>query len=387
MRCWLFILFFCLLGSTHAQLLDIRIISNYNTSSIEISHKEGTYNAYGDTTLLGSIITGESFTIKVKGDQLALYEDGKYIRALDTITISSRKHESTFRIRMLDRRIRTRTYQGNLTLYSKNGRIIVINTIDINRYLSGVIETEGGAHRHIEYYKVQAVLSRTFALGHRNRHAKDGFNLCDDVHCQAYKSMLRYTPEIYTAVLATSDIIMVDTTHQIIDGFFSANCGGQTSETDWVWNKKLHYLPSVKDTFCTHTRQANWEKKIGQWEWRKHLEKKYGFPSHHPFYRHYLYHFNQEERQIFYGPSELGIPLHELRSHYRLKSTFFSVEPSGDYVLLKGHGFGHGIGMCQEGAMQMANKGYSFDQIIHFYFRPVELVDYKWFMYISWPEG
>lgn len=387
MRILLSIVFLGSTFLTSAQLLDIKILSNYHTKNVTISHKTGSYSAWTDTIKTGTILTGESFQVKIKDNRVALYEDGQYKRSADTIWIQSRKKESVFRIKMNDQRIRERIYQGNLKIYNEKGFLKIINTIDLNRYLAGVIETEGGAHKHLEYYKVQAILSRTFALGHRNRHTKEGFNLCDDVHCQAYKNMLRYTPEIEKAVESTSDIIMIDTNNHIIDGFFSANCGGQSCETDWVWNQKLHYLQSVKDTFCIHTRQSTWEKKIGQWEWKSHLVKKYGFPVDDPRYKKYLYSFDQKERQIFYGPTELGIPLSELRSHFRLKSTFFSVEISGDYVLLKGRGFGHGIGMCQEGAMNMAEKGYKYEEIIHFYFRPVELIDYQWYIYISWPEG
>ena len=81
-----------------------------------------------------------------------------------------------------------------------------------------------------------------------------------------------------------------------------------------------------------------------------------------------MYTFNQPQRKAFYIHPSLGIPLRDLREEFGLKSTFFSCFPEGDEVVLRGRGFGHGVGLCQEGAMKMARSGYTFDQIITFYF-------------------
>ncbi|MBK8497883.1 MAG: hypothetical protein IPL52_03475 [Flavobacteriales bacterium] len=64
-----------------------------------------------------------------------------------------------------------------------------------------------------------------------------------------------------------------------------------------------------------------------------------------------------------------------VREDLRLKSTFFSVDTSGDNVVLKGRGFGHAVGLCQEGAMAMARAGYSYTDILHHYYSSVHLVD------------
>jgi stage II sporulation protein D len=70
-----------------------------------------------------------------------------------------------------------------------------------------------------------------------------------------------------------------------------------------------------------------------------------------------------------------GIPLRDIREQFKLKSTFFDVEIIGEEVLLHGRGFGHGVGLCQEGAMNMAKKGYTYDQILGFYYPKMKLVD------------
>lgn len=370
----------------NAQLFDIKIFSKYNSSALTIYAQKGSYQVFANNNFTTSITSGQPISFKATGGAIDIYKSGVKIFSSDSILIQSRNTESAFKIKLNDRRVRSRQYEGNVTLINHNNSLKIINTIDMNRYLGGVIETEGGAHRPDEYYKVQAIISRTYALVHRKRHNNEGFNLCDGVHCQSYKSMVIHSPEVKEAVRQTADVVMVDTNGQMINGFFSANCGGQTSETDWVWNQKLSYLPSVKDTFCTKTWQANWTKKVEQTKWRDFLTEEYKFPANNPHYKKYLYHFDQPKRAVFYGPSELGIPLHELRTHFHLKSTFFSVRPEGRNVVLSGHGFGHGIGMCQEGAMEMAKSSFDYKKIIRFYFRPIRLIDYQWLIYMNWPK-
>ena len=71
------------------------------------------------------------------------------------------------------------------------------------------------------------------------------------------------------------------------------------------------------------------------------------------------------------------MPLQTLRSDLNLKSTFFSVVVDGDSMILKGKGYGHGVGLCQEGAMVMALKGFRYKDIINFYYSRVIISDIK----------
>jgi stage II sporulation protein D len=86
--------------------------------------------------------------------------------------------------------------------------------------------------------------------------------------------------------------------------------------------------------------------------------------------------FRQPVRSAFYLHPVYGIPLRDLRDQFKLKSTFFDAVVVGQEVILYGKGFGHGVGLCQEGAMKMAKLGYSYDQIAKYYFPNIVLVDY-----------
>jgi stage II sporulation protein D len=365
-------------GTLFSQELNIGIMRAYTISDVLISYHNGSYNVYGDSLKKYTILPTESVQIKRSGNKLKLIQGVTHLGTFDTIRIQETLPNHSFRIQGLKPyKRRERKYKNNLllTIEGNNG-IKIINVVEMPNYLAGVIESEGGGGRHIEYYKVQAVLSRTYVLGHLNKHAKEGFNVCDRVHCQAYHKMLSHTPTIEQAVLATKHIVMADKNLKLADAFFFANCGGQTSESDFVWNKSVSYCKSVKDTFCIHTRQANWTKKIKRSEWENYLVKQFGYPIKDSLWGPLLYSFSQQQRMAFYQIPQLGIPLRDIRVHFKLKSTWFDVYLEGDYVVLKGHGFGHGVGLCQEGAMKMAKYGYSYDKIMRFYFSGVHLIDY-----------
>jgi stage II sporulation protein D len=70
----------------------------------------------------------------------------------------------------------------------------------------------------------------------------------------------------------------------------------------------------------------------------------------------------------FFIHPQFGIPLRDLREEFRLKSTYFSVKLIENNVVLTGKGFGHGVGLCQEGAMQMAKLGFTSEEILNFYY-------------------
>jgi hypothetical protein len=151
--------------------------------------------------------------------------------------------------------------------------LTLVNVANFNNYLAGVVESEGGTGKEIEYYKVQALMSRTYALKYLSKHVKEGFNLCDRVHCQAYHYKLRFTPDIEKAVRATENVVMEDERGNLVDAYFHANCGGQTSEADYIWNNRVEYLNTFKDTFCIYTKQATWEKRIPKQQWADFLIK------------------------------------------------------------------------------------------------------------------
>lgn len=357
--------------------MKIGVYRDHTIQRIDFSYNEGSYLIYGDSTQFGALLPNEFVSITRKGSKVELKKGVRILGFFKEVTLKPTSPNNVLRLRPRQPLLKERKYNDGFIVFSNRKGLTIVNDVSFKNYLGGVVESEGGGGKHIEYYKAQAVISRTYALKYMQRHEKEGFNLCDRVHCQAYHNKLIYTDNIRKAVDATDGLYIVDsTTNEYVEGFFHANCGGQTSSSDYVWKEEIPYLQPLKDTFCIYTRQATWEKRISKVEWRRFLVNNYFYPIEDSVYRSLIYNFKQEDRKAFFISPHLGIPLRDIRYHFKLRSTYFSCEPEGQYVLLKGRGYGHGVGFCQEGAMGMANNGLDFQQILSFYFEGIRFKHY-----------
>jgi stage II sporulation protein D len=141
-----------------------------------------------------------------------------------------------------------------------------------------------------------------------------------------------------------------------------------------VWLTSQPYLKRVVDTFCLSSKNAVWRKSFSLIDWFEFLKKSgYNGSTDDPV----ALSFVQKSRLVDYKTGSFTIPLRTIRTDMNLRSTFFSVVSEGDSVILKGKGYGHGVGLCQEGAMVMAAKGFSYREIIDFYYFGVLITDIK----------
>ncbi|MBN4071218.1 SpoIID/LytB domain-containing protein [Crocinitomix catalasitica] len=367
-----------------AQILEIGIMRSYSVSKLQLTHLSGNYVVYGDSGEVCRIKESQSVILKRSGDLIKISKGGKVLGEHSGLRIKEINSSSSLKLEALaPSSHRLRKYKNDFRIKPEGAsNLLVINVVEMDNYLAGVVESEGGGGKDLEYYKVQAILSRTYALDHLHRHVEDGFQLCDNVHCQAYHNMLRYSPGIGEAVAATQNLIMIAADLKLAKSFFFANCGGQTSESDFVWNRPIAHCKSVSDTFCIRSKQANWTKKIKKSSWRNYMVNHFGFPEKDSVLGPLMYNFIQANRHAFYHFPHLGIPLRDIRIKFKLKSTWFSCSLNGDYVVLKGHGFGHGVGLCQEGSMRMARLGYSHHQILNYYFTGIDIMTYREWLFL-----
>ncbi len=358
---------------------------DYSISTLEVTYTDGNYIFYGDSTEITTLWKSQIVHLIRSGDKIKIQKDGKVLGSYSSIFIKEKEANLTLKIQgVAPSTKKSRRYMNNFMITPEGSNAMkIINLVEMENYLGGVIESEGGGGKPMEYYKVQAILSRTYALGHLKKHAKEGFELCDRVHCQAYHDKLIYTPDIDIAVKATKGIVMLNQELKLAQGFFFANCGGQTSEADFVWNTPVAHCKSVIDTFCTRSRQATWTKKIEVSKWNKFLVEEFGYPAADTLLHQLQYSFNQPQRDAFYQFPQLGVPLRDLRYEFKLKSTWFDCFREGNYIVINGKGFGHGVGVCQEGAMGMAKYNFNYSQILNFYFTGIHLMDYYDWLYIK----
>jgi stage II sporulation protein D len=264
-------------------------------------------------------------------------------------------------------------YSGDLRCYPDLGTLVMVNNCSIESYISGVVKAEGGSGRNKEYFKSQAILARTYLYKHLDRHLTDRYNLCDNTHCQAFNG-ISTDSVINRATQETRGLVILDQNKALIISAFHSNCGGETSTPDAVWLTSVPYLKKVIDPYCLSSRNATWRKSISLNDWVRTLNSS-GFKGEAGNTTAFTY--SQKSRETSYRTGSFSIPFNTLRTELNLRSSFFSVVAEGDSLILRGRGYGHGVGLCQEGAMIMAEEGHNFREIINFYYSGVIITDIK----------
>ena len=282
---------------------------------------------------------------------------------------------------LLKYRHKERTYKGGLKMVRENGNIELVGQFDLEHYVEGVVEAEAGHVDYPEFLKVQAIIARTYAVRNFYRFLEYGYNLKDDVSCQVFHGAahLKHKDDIARAVKQTRGMVLVDTTDQVIQAIFHANSGGITASAEDVWGNHIYYLNRKVDTFSLQANKTHWEKDIPVKTYHKFFEKR-----HNKLYWKLvekeqlgrIYNVKQTVRRPFFNIKGTEISYRKLREYFKLRSTFFDIQKEGNLIKLKGKGFGHGIGLSQQGAIQMAKRRYNFKQIIDFYYPQVFLKKY-----------
>ena len=366
------ILFFCFL-SLQAQQVLVGIFSQQSTNVVFFTPTHGSYKVFEDSNELGEILVDHTLKINLKEKELYFTINEKSYSA-KAIKIVSQDVASSFKIKA---NTVTRNYDDNLKLKALSKSIQLVNDVALEHYVGGVVESEAGYHHALEYYKLQAILCRTYALKNFHRHEEEGYHLCDAVHCQAYYSKTHKIKAVKKAIDSTAGLIIADKHLELIDATFHSNCGGQTCNSEDVWSKQLPYLRSVKDTFCIHSRNAKWKKVMHKDKWNKYLLS-YGI--HHnqdTIINGEKYYVCPSGRQASVCFPDGKIKAAQIRNDFHFRSAFFVVKAKNDSVYIIGRGYGHGVGLCQEGAMVMAKNGYSYQAIIDFYYKDIIVLSLK----------
>lgn len=372
---FILLLFLSKYVSADSDNMEIGIFRDVKTSQILLSQLEKEYKIFGDSSEVFTLERGMSVRIKSRDGKIRLIQGEKEIGTYSKLKIQRKSHSGAYKIKCLYPKTSSRKYSGDLIIRPEGKYMKLINKVSLEQYLIGVIESESGNYESKEYYKVQAVISRTYALKHKNKFIHQGFMLTDLTNCQVYKGKMYKNPKIIEAVKETRNMVLVDSDMNYITSAYYSNSGGQTVNSEDVWNKPLPYLKSIRDPYSQGKHNYRWEKTIDKDKWLSYLEKKHDFPVDNDEAVKKALSFTQKNRRKYYVDWNYHILLTDLRKDWRLKSTYFTVEDHGATIVLKGKGFGHGVGLSQEGAMQMCDLGFSFLDVLLFYYTQSHLID------------
>lgn len=357
----------------------IGILRNVQVKKFDFKVSESTYCLKSSKkTLKNKISSKTDITLQYSSGKLSLTIDGKFVGNFDTLKLSNIESDTgIFSVSSQIPSLKSRSYYDDLLIFPNNKSLTLVNLVDFEKYIVGVLESEVGEGKSKDFYKVHAIISRTYALKNQYKFIHEGFYLTDLVNCQVYKGNMYKDSNIINAVQETENLILVDENMDYIQASYFSNSGGQTNNVEDVWSKALPYLRSIHDPYSMGGTSYDWEKTISKSKWLQYLNKKYQYPISDVEARNAALNFKQKIRHKFLVDWVYQIPLTEIRKDWKLKSTYFSIFDIGESLSFKGKGFGHGVGLSQEGAMRMIEIGYDFLEVLRFYYTDVHLIDLK----------
>lgn len=368
------LIFLLLFKPIFSQKISISIFNELSLQTILVTPIKGEYKLINGKEEI-KLVPNQIVYLSKIGDSILVRDANSNLGTWPRVTIVGSSGEDEIRVKSIMPSYPARLYDDNLSFYVDYKRIMAINLVDQEKYISAVVEAESGPNKDPEFYKAQSLIARTFAIAHLNKHLGEGFNLCDGVHCQAYKGKTGMDKNIYEATLDTKGLVIVDSTNQLITASFYSNCGGWTANSEDVWIKPLPYLKSVEDKYCQGGRNATWEVTIPFNKWKDFLISKGVDSTKITDYN--VFEFSPAKRPVYYPIANQKIPVVQIRKHFNLRSAYFSIQVTRHAVRIIGKGYGHGVGLCQEGAMSMAKRGFDYNKIIHFYYHGVKIVTHS----------
>lgn len=259
-----------------------------------------------------------------------------------------------------------------ITLYRKNNEVL---NIDLEEYLIGVVGAEMPASFDSEALKAQAVVARTYTLKLLESNRK----ITDDVSTQVYKnnselqtmwgkSYEAYYNKIKNAVSATNGLC-IKYNGSLIDAVYHSTSNGYTEDSVNVWGNSVPYLKSVTSPWDTSASSYLREISMDFNQISNLLGINFNDSSSIEIVSR-----DESGRVSNVKFDEKEFTGVELRNLLGLRSADFDVLVSQNNITFTTKGYGHGVGMSQYGANGMAKAGYSYDQILRYYYSGVEIV-------------
>ena len=330
-------------------------------------------------------------------------------------------------------------YRDYIIFLERDNKLSLINHINMEHYLYGVVPKEMPASWPVESLKAQAVVARSFALSNLNKHAKEGFNLCDTTDCQVYKAYDNEHPNTNQAVDETKGEY-VYYNGKVASTPYHSTSGGYTEDSSVAWGGSIPYLIPVYDVYSEGTASNIWSINITPLEIKNKLSTigiNIGDIKDIIILNTSSANRVVELKIVGSNGDHImnGNKMRTLLGNTTMKSTWFEIDKKGQnltkkvyviddnlrnpvevninstYILdgksntssnrnnvsraigsdrtinieqtlsitpttfiFNGKGYGHGVGMSQFGAMEMAKLGYKYEDIIKHYYTGVEII-------------
>jgi len=324
----------------------------------------------------GLIVQAQNDTVDATGQIImeagpsGLTVDGQLLRS-DRLEVRGRDGELT---------INGLTVGGRVIVKRQNGKLLAINEVPLEDYVKGVVPSEMSAAWHPEALKVQAIATRTYALYKMRQNARKDFDVLASIKDQVYLYRGRASAGAAArAVDDTRDLVLAYRDEPIL-AVFSSTAAGQTEDAWNVWAVDMPYLKGVECPFDLNSPWYQWRTDIALPMLEQRLRDE-GFPvgiiaSLAP--ATYTKAGRVIQVRILHSGGELYVKGDDLRrvlGYTVLPSTQFDFDIVGMQVQFAGRGNGHGVGLCQWGAKELAERGYSAETILRYYYPGADIRD------------
>ena len=186
------LLFIFCIQFLYAKNIQVSILAELNPVQLNLSVLSGDYYISLDDEKIIKIDFNDKIELSSLGSKVSVEKNGQFVALAEMVQLISSDSLSSFKIALLRPNAKTSIYPNILRVNSKNGTLKLINSVGINQYVAGVIESEIGNVKNLELLKVQAVISRTYVLKNIDKHKAEDFQICDKVHCQVYHGKCRF---------------------------------------------------------------------------------------------------------------------------------------------------------------------------------------------------
>ena len=325
----------------------------------------------------GLIVQAPNDTVDATGQIImeagpsGLTVDGQLLRS-DRLEVRGRDGEIT---------INGLTVGGRVIVKRQNGKLLAINEVPLEDYVKGVVPSEMSAAWHPEALKVQAIATRTYALYKMRQNARKDFDVLASIKDQVYlyRGRAAAAGAAARAVNDTRDLVLAYRDEPIL-AVFSSTAAGQTEDAWNVWAVDMPYLKGVECPFDLNSPWYQWRTDIALPMLEQRLRDE-GFPvgiiaSLAP--ATYTKAGRVIQVRILHSGGELYVKGDDLRrvlGYTVLPSTQFDFDIVGIQVQFAGRGNGHGVGLCQWGAKELAERGYSAETILRYYYPGADIRD------------
>ena len=268
-------------------------------------------------------------------------------------------------------------------IQASDGHVVLTAAIPIEDYVAAVLAGESGDFRNNESLKAMAVVVRTYATRFHGQHSADGFDFCDTTHCQV-PSWNNISSRIREAGDFTRGEILLFQ-GAAVSAFYHQNCGGTTAASREVWPSVSEpYLRTHSDPYCVAASPLQWESSISIADLDAALQAA-GLSSPTGWSAIEIVSRSESGRaqrlrlkggassDTLISASSFRYAANRALGWNKIRSDLYNLRNDGDHILFSGHGSGHGVGLCQAGAEEMARQGKDYRQILDFYFPGTEV--------------